>query len=137
MRSWFGYKVMLLAVALLPIGMHAASAETKIACESPPAPGDLREIHCPIAASGAPQRFRFKANFSGGHDDTKASLSASLDNLPFACDSGSKTRLFGEEGDVGLDCQFSMTGKADGVQILTVTLLWSHAQYTDFEFYSY
>jgi hypothetical protein len=133
MRSFSGWRVILLAAPLLAIGMQAASAETKITCESPPAPGDLREIRCPLVASGNAQRFRFKANFSGGHDDTRASLKASLDDSPLACDPDSKTSLFGEEGDISLECGFSMTGNADRVHILTVTLLWSHTQYMDIE----
>lgn len=135
MHLFAGWMLILLAPPLLPLGMQPASAETKISCESPPASGDFREFRCPLVASGNAQRFRFKANLSGGHDDTMAKLKASLDDLPLTCDSDSKTSLLAEDGDVSLECRFSMTGKADTVHILTVTLLWSHAQYTDFEFY--
>lgn len=76
---------------------------------------------------------RFKAHFSGGHDDTKASMSASIDGDSVECEPGSKTRLFGEEGDVSLECVFSVAGGANQLRVLKVAVLWSHAQYRDFE----
>jgi hypothetical protein len=118
----------------VPVGVNAAQTQRRLRCESQPAPGDIRDINCSLNASGSLQRFRFKANFAGGHDDTTASMSAKLDGVPLACEKGSKTSLQGEDGDVSLECKFSINEKAGTEHALRVTLLWSHAQYTDFEF---
>jgi hypothetical protein len=115
-------------------GTQPAPAQERIRCETKPSLGDIREVSCPLTASGNAQRFRFKANFSGGHDDTRAAMSATLKGAPLACDAGSKTSLFGEDGDVSLECRFSMTEKAGTELVLRMTIRWSHAQYTDFEF---
>lgn len=114
-------------------GVNAAQAQENIHCESLAAAGDTRDISCPLNASGTLQRFRFKANFSGGHDDTIASMTPSLDGVPLACEEGSKTSLMGEEGDVNLECKFSITQSAGTDHVLTVALSWGHALYTDFE----
>jgi hypothetical protein len=114
------------------LGLASATAQAKPQCESTTFGGDHRDIKCPLTASGATQSFRFKANFSGGHDDTSARMTATLDGAPLACAQGSKTSLFGEDGDVSLECRFALEGKAGTSRILGVTLLWSHAQYTDF-----
>lgn len=114
-------------------GMKSAAAQDKLQCESTTFGGDHRAIKCPLKASAADQRFRFKANFSGGHDDTNARMTATLDGAPLACAKGSKTSLFGEDGDVSLECRFAIDGKAGAAHVFGVTLLWSHAQYTDFE----
>jgi hypothetical protein len=114
-------------------GMHSAQAQGKARCESQAPGGDTRDITCPLKASGAAQRFRFKANFSGGHDDTMASMTATLDGAPLACEQGSKTSLMGEDGDVSLECRFSIGERPPGERFLRVTVSWRHAQYTDFE----
>jgi hypothetical protein len=121
-----------------PAGMDAAQAaeqaQPKLHCDSQTAGGDTQDISCPLHASGASQRFRFKANFSGGHDDTMASMQATLDARPLDCEKGSKTSLMGEDGDVNLECKFSITENAGTQHVLRMTLSWRHAQYTDFEF---
>ena len=125
-------KLAALAVALAA-GANPAAAQTKPPCESP-APGyDSHEIRCPLAATGAAQRFRFKADFSGSHDDTTASMTTTLDGAPLVCDKGSKTELMGEDGEVSLDCKFSIAGEGSATRLLSVTLSWRHAQYKDFE----
>lgn len=108
----------------------------KLQCESKPLRGDRREVSCPLVASAATQRFRFKAHFSGSHDDTTASIVSTLDGTPLVCAEGSKTDLMGEEGDVSLECRFSIPAKAGTTHVLRVLLEWHHARYTDFEFRS-
>lgn len=109
-----------------------ASSSAKPLCESQASGYDALLIQCPVGPSAAPQRMRFKVNFSGGHDDTMASMTASLDDAALACDKASKTRLMGEDGEVSLDCGFSTPGKP-GAQILRVKVTWSHAQYVGYE----
>jgi hypothetical protein len=135
-----------LAIAMLAVsmrqgpaaagGMDSAHAQERLHCESHALAGDTRDIECPLYASGTNQRFGFKTNFSGGHDDTTASMTATLNGLPLACEDGSKTSLMSEDGDVSLKCKFSVTEKAGTQLVLKVKVSWRHAQYTDFEFYS-
>lgn len=110
-------------------GEPTAGART-VTCESQTPGGDRLDFRCPLPA--ATRHFRFRANFSGGHDDTKASMTATLDEQPLTCEEGSKTRLFAEEGDVSLECRFSIAGASTAEHLLRVTLVWSHAEYTDF-----
>ena len=124
-------KLAALAVALAA-GANPAAAQTKPPCESP-APGyDSQVVKCTLA-SGTAKRYRFKANFSGSHDDTTASMTTTLDGAPLACDKGSKTDLMGEDGEVSLECRFSIAGEGSATRLLSVTLSWRHAQYKDFE----
>jgi len=111
----------------------SAAAQGKAGCDSQAA-YDTLDIKCPLSASGAVQRFRFRVYFSGSHDDTTASLTTTLDGAPLACEKGSKTSLAGEDGEVSLECRFSNTGKSGTKQLLGVTISWRHAQYKDFEF---
>ena len=129
------------AGAATPVASAAATSSSQAAlpsaakpvCESQEPGYDSRLIQCPITTSATPQRLRFKVNFSGGHDDTMASMTTSLDDTPLACDKASKTRLMGEDGDVSLDCGFVAVGKPGTQQVLRVKATWSHAQYVGFE----
>ena len=113
-------------------GMDPASAQGKPRCESRASAYDTTDVECSLSATGKPRRFRFKANFSGSHDDTMASIVTTLDGAPLACESGSKTSLQGEDGDVSLECRFSITDEAGTKHLLGVTVSWRHAQYTSF-----
>ena len=53
-----------------------------------------------------------------------------LDGQPIACAEGSKTRLFGEDGEVSLWCRVAVP--AGGAHQLLLETIWSHAQYLDF-----
>ncbi|MEP6501788.1 MAG: hypothetical protein ABJD97_00530 [Betaproteobacteria bacterium] len=110
----------------------APLAPTAGACTSTnPTGGDIRVVTCTLPAR---RMHRFTVNFAGGHDDTSASLAATLDGQPATCDADSKTSLFGEDGDVSLQCRIAAAGGADTPHALVVTVLWSHAQYRDFVF---
>ncbi|MEO5686323.1 MAG: hypothetical protein ABIR54_03105 [Burkholderiaceae bacterium] len=93
--------------------------------------GDMRVVTCRVPAGRA---HRFTANFGGGHDDTSATLSATLDGQATNCDADSKMSLFGEDGDVSLRCRVAAGDATSGVRTLVVTVLWSHAQYRNFVF---
>jgi hypothetical protein len=56
-------------------------------------------------------------------------MSLTLDDAPLTCETGSKTRLFGEDGDISLVCRFRVRTSAGTRPMLGVALLWSHAQY--------
>lgn len=121
-----------LASSAEPTAGAAAPAPNKLPCTSQSPGGDLRNISCTLNAPSAARHFRFKVDFSGGHDDTMASMALKLDGAPLACEPGSKTRLMGEDGDVSLECSFSVPDAASSARTLTVLVKWSHAQYTDF-----
>lgn len=115
------------AEAAPPIGTGDA-----VACIADnPTGGDIRIVTCTMPAARV---HRFTVDFSGGHDDTSASISATLDGQPKACEDGSKTSLFGEDGDVSLNCRIHAADRAIAMHTLVVTVLWSHAQYRDFVF---
>ncbi len=128
-------------IPLAPAVQAAGDSELKSNCESRTPGGDALYLHCPMNAPAAvaDRRYRFKVDFSGGHDDTQASIALSLDGAPLRCDEGSKTSLFGEDGEVSLECRFALRAAAESGaaaaerRLLDVTILWSHAQYTDFQ----
>lgn len=117
-------------------GTDVVLAQGNPTCESRLSWGDVRDFTCALDASGAAHRYLFKANFAGSHDDTTASMTASLNGSPLVCEEGSKISLMGEDGDVSLECKFSLAQQAGTKHLLRVTLKWHHAQYVDFEFRS-
>ncbi len=134
-RAIFVLMIFILHGSAVAAATDVSPAPRKLQCESR-APGyDSMEVKCPLEPSAAAQRYRFKVNFSGGHDDTKASIAPALNGAPLVCGEGSKTSLFGEDGEVSLECRFSIAAKSAAGQAFDVLVSWSHAQYTDFEFY--
>ena len=126
-----------MAVLASTTWLPSAAAEEKLACETQASAWDSRSFSCPIKAVGVAQRLRFVARFSGGHDDTIASISATtLNGTLLVCDPRSKTRLMGEDGVVSLECRFSVKEKAGTLIVLGVALTWSHAEYQSVELLS-
>lgn len=120
-----------LLLGLIQLPCHAAPPSPD--CEVQSQTYDSREVSCTIPAASQTRRFEFIARFSGSHDDTRASIRPSLSGQPLVCDEGSKTSLFAEDGDVSLQCRFTLQVAArDGARLL-VTVRWSHAEYTDFQ----
>lgn len=120
------------AVMLALAAAGPAAGQGKPPCDAQ-APGyDSHDIKCTLDGSGTPRRYRFKASFTGSHDDTSASMTPTLDGAPVACDKGSKTSTQGEDGEVSLECRFSLAGEP-GAKRLEVRVDWRHAQYKDFE----
>jgi hypothetical protein len=116
---------------LLALGLQTLAAVTaeKPQCESTrPQYGDTMQVQCSLRPSDVPRKFKFQVRFLGGHDDTIASLSATLNGKPLLCDEGSKPELMGEFGEVSIDCQFS----SQDARELKVAVQWHHAQYSDF-----
>jgi hypothetical protein len=117
-----------------PAGANPAPETTMqpLACQSPPLVRDRLEGVCMIDAS-KPQRVRVAIHFTGSHDDTTAALDVFLGDATVACDSGSKTRTEGEDGDVSLACWFNTPASASPVAQVRVSARWYHAQYLGFE----
>jgi hypothetical protein len=82
-----------------------------------------------LKANGSGQKIRFKADFSGSHDDTQLSIFLSLDGLPVTCGKGSKTWLNGEDGDVSLECHLVLDGAAGTQKMLHATVNLYHAEF--------
>lgn len=115
-------------------GVGAAPAVEQLTCAPQETGYDSLVVECPLSGTATPQRLRFKANFSGSHDDTMVSMATTLDEAPLVCDKDSKISLMGEDGDVSLHCDFSLAANPGTKNVLRVKVTWSHAQYTDFEF---
>ncbi len=114
-------------IVLLAAMAGSAYAASPVNCEIQSAGWDWREYRCPLLADGKEKSLRFKADFSGVHDDTKASINLTLDAVPVTCIQGSKTNLFGEDGD-SLECRLVVPVLAGGKQVLGVAIKFHHAQ---------
>jgi hypothetical protein len=93
-----------------------------------------QEFQCQLPKTGFAGKFRFKVNFSGGHDDTSGRIEPSIDDAPLACDEGSKMFLSQEDGNVSLWCDFSVADPLQGNGIFRAVVWWGHAEYVNYEF---
>jgi hypothetical protein len=123
-RAWINILFLAIAATAGP-----AFAEDTLACETQSVNFKKREYRCPLTANGRGQQIRFKADFSGSHDDTQLSMHLSLDGLPVTCSKGSKTWLNGEDGDVSLECNFVLDGAAGTKKMLRATVNVYHAEF--------
>jgi len=111
----------------------AESAHRSEDCASTGGGGGSRQVEYRLDGSEGTASYRFLARFTGGHDDTVASLEAALDGGPDACGPGSKTYLVGEDGDVSLHCRIAPADRAGAPRVLRVVVRWSHAEFIGFE----
>jgi hypothetical protein len=123
-HAWINIFFLSILAAAVP-----AYAEDALACETQSVSFKKREYRCPLTANGRGQQIRFKANFSGSHDDTQLSMNLSLDGLPVSCSKGSKTWLNGEDGDVSLECNFVLDGTKGTKKMLRATVNIYHAEF--------
>jgi len=107
-----------------------AYAEDALICETQSVNFKWREYRCPLTVNASAQNIRFKADFTGSHDDTRLSISLSLDGLPVTCGKGSKTWLNGEDSeasDVSLECHLVLDGAAGSQRMLRAVINIYHA----------
>ncbi|MEJ0038093.1 MAG: hypothetical protein WDO68_18780 [Gammaproteobacteria bacterium] len=128
-----GSLLLICAQCALPALADTATAGVKAQCESR-APEFDGKVTCTFLSSGADQRFAFKARFLGSHDDTTMSMTAALNQQPLSCEPGSKMSSRFEDGEITLECRFSVNTKAGSKQTLEMNIEWSHAQYADSAF---
>lgn len=95
--------LLFLSVAAFP----AAASDATSACVSDPGLGGI-DVTCTITSAPTDRTLRFKADPVGSHDDIVLAMTATLDDAPLVCDAGGKTRLVGEDGEVSLDCGFTV-----------------------------
>jgi hypothetical protein len=112
----------------------APTAKPIAQCETrAPESGDKRDVKCIIAASAADQHLLFRVMFLGSHDDTILSMTASLNGQPLTCDPGSKMSSRFEDGEISLECIFPVKAGAGAKQVLEMSIVWTHAQYAEYE----
>ncbi len=120
-------------LAIAALASITAAPQAHAACQAEGARHDRIEVRCswPAGARG----LHFEAHFAGSHDDTAASLIASLNDTPLACAAGSKTTLDGqEEGDATMSCRLTAVPVSTGTPTtLRFQLRWHHARYTGFD----
>ena len=110
------------------MGAGTPCAAEVLTCETHAANWKWQEFHCPVTITTEGQKMRFKADFSGSHDDTRLSMTLSLDGVPVACSPDSKTSLLGEDGSVSLDCHFVAAGTPGSKRTLAAIVQIWHAQ---------
>lgn len=133
-RSWLVGSAILCSIAACSVNASAAEAGATPTTGNPPCTQRLpglgkQEFECRLQPSASTQHFRFKVDFSGSHDDTRAALEATLDGAPFDCADGSKTNTESEDGEVSLDCRFTVAANPAAPAELLVAVRWYHAQY--------
>ncbi len=127
--AWLGMAAMMAVAA--PTRADEGPAAPSRGCATRDYPGDRRDVACTLEPSPEARIVRFAVHLTGGHDDTRASMQATLDGKP-ACATGSKVALFGEEGDVSLECRIERpAGSAAGV--LRVVVVWTCAAFARHE----
>jgi hypothetical protein len=97
-----------LLLALL-VSMAAASAAAAAPCQATTLNDEEGEAVCTLPASASAREVRFKARFLGSHDDSEVSLRLTkLNDKPVECRADSKTKSRFEDGEVTLDCGFTV-----------------------------
>jgi hypothetical protein len=103
------------------------------ACSERSAAFGKQEIQCQLPKTGFAGKLRFKANFSGSHDDTSGRIEPSIDDVPLACAEGSKMFLSQEDGNVSLWCDFAVADPVPGSGVFNAVIWWGHAEYVNYE----
>ena len=115
--------VVRLLAGALALGGSVAHAACTVEAINP----EQKDITCSLDDGTGARRFRFDTTLLGGHDDTRASLRVTVDGRAYDCATGSKTSLFGEDGEVHLFCNVKGPGR-----VLKVSVVFTHAQYGGF-----
>ena len=127
-RSSMVWRVVAAIICWFAMGVGTASAAEGFTCETHATNWKWLEFRCPMTINMEGQPMLFKADFSGSHDDTRLSMTLSLDGVPLACNQKSKTSLMGEDGSVSLECHFALDGSPGTKRMLGVLIQIWHAQ---------
>ena len=129
------HTLMVLALTLSACAAQGASAEPEsLTCSVSDTRFKFRDVSCALPASPEARTYRFRALFSGGHDDSELSLLPVVPgNGPLACDAGSKPESRGEYGNIHVDCVVSAGPLAEGEKSFSVKVVWSHAVFRGVE----
>ena len=118
-------------ICFFAMGAGTACAAEVLTCETHATNWKWQEFRCPLTINREGQKMLFKADFSGSHDDTRLSMTLSLDGVPVACIQNSKTSLIGEDGSVSLECHFVPGGTPGTKRMLGALIQIWHAQLDD------
>jgi hypothetical protein len=127
-RSSMVWRVRIAIICLFAIGAGAAYAAEGLTCERIAVNWKWQEFRCPVTINTVGQKMHFKADFSGSHDDTRLSMTFSLDGVPVECSPDSKTSLIGEDGNVSLECHFVPGGTPGTKSVLNAIVQIWHAE---------
>jgi len=127
-RSSMIWRAGAVIICLFSMGPGVAQAAEVLTCETYATNWKWQEFRCPLTIDRDGQKMLFKADFSGSHDDTRLSMTLSLDGEPVACSKNSKTSLIGEDGSVSLECHFVPGGTPGTKQVLGALIQIWHAQ---------
>lgn len=106
-----------------------ASPAAAPSCQTATLNDEEGEAVCTLAASTSVRAVRFKARFLGSHDDSAVSLRLTeLNDMPVECRADSKTKSRFEDGEVTLDCGFTVPATPSDVR-LTVKISLHHLQF--------
>lgn len=117
-----------LVLALLA-STAAASAAAVSGCHASTLNDEEGEAVCTLPASTDVREVRFKARFLGSHDDSEVSLRLiKVNDKPVECRADSKTKSRFEDGEVTLDCGFTVPATLSADRI-TVKISLHHLQF--------
>lgn len=139
-----GLPSLMLVAALQAVAATAHSAAASAAdgptalqrplgCEPATLGRDRISVVCVLDGGAAAQRVHIKIHLTGSHDDTTASMEVAIGDVPVACVDDSKTSTEGEDGDVALDCRFTVSVEPGAAHVLRASAKWFHAQYVGLE----
>ena len=110
-----------------------ASPTAAPSCQTATLNDEEGEAVCTLPASTGMREVRFKARFSGSHDDSEVSLRLiKLNDVPVECRAGSKTKSRFEDEVVTLDCGFTVPATRSNDR-LTVNISLHHLQFDNAE----
>jgi hypothetical protein len=122
------WRVRIAIICWFAMGAGAACAADVLTCERHATNWKWQEFRCPLGINSEGQKMLFKADFSGSHDDTRLSMTLSLDGVPVDCSPDSKTSLLGEDGNVSLECRFVPGGTPGTKSVLNAIIQIWHAE---------
>lgn len=118
-----------------PAAAQATAPADNGPCQRELQPGDMHEFSCPLKAYPGAQKFGFVVRVSGGHDDSSSALTVRHGEQDVTCHKGSKVSSEGEDGNITLDCHFTLPAAAlKAPSKLSVSLKASHVFFEDYTF---
>jgi len=126
--------LLLVAVPAIAAGPLQSAAPGKSGCEQTADLSGLNEFTCALKPSRKAVLYRFRATFSGVHDDTRVMMEQTLNGRLLTCAEGSKTDFTGEEvGTSSVDCRFVVPGDMKTQSVLKVRMRWGHGDLVGIE----
>ena len=117
-----------LAAVQLTLTAALSHAAGPLPCQGRQTGPGTAQLSCAVDAPAANAPLRFSARFGGVHDDSSASVEASVDGVALPCDAGSVPRFAGEDSGETLVCRMSIAVPPGGAaRQLLLRVNWHHA----------